>query len=402
MPRPATADPAPAPLAGAAERRAALAGLCSTLVGIGLARFAYAPLLPALIEGGWLAPPEAAYVGAANLVGYLAGAAGAGRLLRAAPATPLLRGMMLLAALTFAACAWNLGFAWFLAWRFLSGLTGGVLMVAAAPVILARVAPERRGRAVGIVFTGVGIGIVAAGTLLPSLLRLGLVATWLALAAAAALLTALAWRSWPPAPAGAPAASGTRPQRPRFGWPVHAVALLYALGALGLVPHMVFFVDFVARGLGRGVAVGALFWVLYGLGAVAGPLLAGRLGDRIGFARALPLGLALQLAAVLVPVAAPTPVPLAASALIMGAFTPGMPSLVLGRLHELTGGRGQQAAWALATTAFALAQAGGAYGFSWLYARGQGYGPLFAGGAVALAVSLALALATGAPRPRRR
>ncbi len=32
--------------------RATLAGLCATLVGIGLARFAYTPLLPALITEG--------------------------------------------------------------------------------------------------------------------------------------------------------------------------------------------------------------------------------------------------------------------------------------------------------------------------------------------------------------
>ena len=33
--------------------RAVLAGLCATLVGIGLARFAYTPLIPALIENDY-------------------------------------------------------------------------------------------------------------------------------------------------------------------------------------------------------------------------------------------------------------------------------------------------------------------------------------------------------------
>jgi predicted MFS family arabinose efflux permease len=381
------------PPSGSAELGAALAGLCGTLVGIGLARFAYAPLLPALIESGWFAPAEAAYIGAANLVGYLAGALSTGRLLQRVRATPLARGMMVLVAVTFAACAWNLGFVWFIFWRFLSGFAGGVLMVASAPAILARVAAGRRGRVVGIVFTGVGIGIVAAGTLLPFLLRLGLVTTWLALAAAAALLTAAAWRSWPadpPRAASAPRAARTG----RFGWPVLAVGLLYALGAFGLVPHMVFLVDFVARGLGHGIATGSLFWVIYGLGAIAGPFIVGSLGDQIGFARALPVGLALQMGAILIPLTAPSPAPLAVSALIMGAFTPGMPSLVLGRLHELTDGQSQAAAWRLATVAFALAQAGGAYAMSWLYARSDGYDPLFLAAAVALTAALTLSLAT--------
>lgn len=54
--------------------RGAIAALCALLVGIGLARFAYTPLLPALVDGNWVAASQAAYLGAANLAGYLAGA----------------------------------------------------------------------------------------------------------------------------------------------------------------------------------------------------------------------------------------------------------------------------------------------------------------------------------------
>ena len=50
---------------------------------------------------------------------------------------------------------------------------------------------------------------------------------------------------------------------------------------------MVFLVDFIARGLGWGVTIGASFWVVFGLGAVCGPFVAGWLGDRIGFGRGL-------------------------------------------------------------------------------------------------------------------
>src|SRR5690348_16357662 len=70
-----------------ATLRPALAGLCASLVGIGLARFAYTPLIPALIDARWFLPGEAAYLGAANLAGYLAGALLAGRLARRLPTT---------------------------------------------------------------------------------------------------------------------------------------------------------------------------------------------------------------------------------------------------------------------------------------------------------------------------
>src|SRR3954471_18140370 len=62
---------------GAGSVRASLAALSANLVGIGIARFGYTPLLPAVIAAGWFSPSAAAYLGAANLAGYLAGALGA-------------------------------------------------------------------------------------------------------------------------------------------------------------------------------------------------------------------------------------------------------------------------------------------------------------------------------------
>jgi hypothetical protein len=33
-----------------------LAGLCATLIGVGLQRFAYSPLLPVMVAARWLTP----------------------------------------------------------------------------------------------------------------------------------------------------------------------------------------------------------------------------------------------------------------------------------------------------------------------------------------------------------
>src|SRR5215471_1098368 len=64
------------PVTGVPPWRATIAALSANLVGIGLARFGYTPLIPALIAAGWFVPLEAVYLGAANLAGYLAGALG--------------------------------------------------------------------------------------------------------------------------------------------------------------------------------------------------------------------------------------------------------------------------------------------------------------------------------------
>jgi predicted MFS family arabinose efflux permease len=373
--------------------RATLAGLSASLVGIGLARFAYTPLLPVLITAGWFPASQAAYLGAANLAGYLGGALGARSLARWGGAPGVLRGMMALVTVAFFACALPLSFSWFFLWRFAAGVAGGTLMVVAAPTVLPHVPPARRGLAGGAIFTGVGLGIMASGTVVPLLLQAGLVATWCGLGVLSMLLTGLAWSSWPtdePAPA-APAAAARR--APATGT-LRALYVEYALNATGLVPHMVFLVDFVARGLGRGIHAGAQYWVLFGVGAVAGPVLAGLLADRVGFGAALRLALVAQAAAVAVPVITAAPVGLALSSVLIGAAVPGVVPLVLGRVHELVPGdpEGQRAAWSVTTMAFALGQAAGAYGLSFLFARGGHYTTLFAVGAAALTLALVIDL----------
>ena len=380
--------------------RATLAGLCGSLVGIGLARFAYTPLLPALITAGWFPSSQAAYLGAANLAGYLAGALGARPLARrAAPAT-VLRAMMVLVTAAFFACAAPISFWWFFAWRAAAGGAGGALMVLAAPTVLPHVPPGRRGLAGGAIFTGVGLGIAASGTVVPLLLRAGLTWTWIGLGVLSLLLTAVAWGGWP-REAAPSAASGTGRRAPA-GLVLRALYGEYALNAVGLVPHMVFLVDFVARGLGQGIHAGARYWVLFGIGAVAGPMLAGAAADRVGAGPALRGALMLQAAAVAMPALSTHAGALAPSAVVVGAAVPGVVPLVLARVQELVPGdpEGQRAAWSVTTLAFALGQAAGAYGFSFAFAAGASYPELFATASVAIAGALVLDVAARLAAPR--
>jgi predicted MFS family arabinose efflux permease len=379
--------------AGAA--RATLAGLCGSLAGIGLARFAYTPLLPALITAGWFPSSQAAYLGAANLVGYLAGALCARPLARRIAAATVLRAMMVVVSAAFFACAAPISFWWFFAWRAAAGVAGGAIMVLAAPTVLPHVPPARRGLASGAIFTGVGLGIAASGTVVPLLLREGLTGTWIGLGVLALLLTAVAWGGWPPeGPAAPSAASGTARPAPA-GLALRALYGEYALNAAGLVPHMVFLVDFVARGLGEGIHAGARYWVLFGIGALAGPMLAGAAADRVGAGPALRAALLLQTAAVALPALTTHAGALVLSSLVVGAAVPGVVPLVLARVQELIPDdpEGQRAAWSVLTMAFALGLAAGAYGFSFAFAEGATYGALFATGAGALAVALVLDVA---------
>ena len=372
--------------------RATLSGLCSSLVGIGLARFAYTPLIPALIAAEWFSPGRAAYLGAANLAGYLAGAVVARPLAARLRAVTVLRAMMVVATAAFFACATPRSFAWYFAWRFAAGIAGGTLMALAAPTVMPHVPPSRRGLAGGVIFTGVGLGIAASGTLVPLLMRMGLVATWCGLGVLALALTGLAWSGWPDESNTVALLRAGANHRP--GLALGLLSVEYGLDAAGLVPHMVFLVDFIARGLGRGLGVGASYWIVFGLGAMVGPVLAGQLADRIGFARAVRLAFLAQAAAVAALVATASPVALFVSSAVVGALVPGIVPLVLGRVHELIPDdpHRQAAAWSVTTVAFALGQAGAGYGFSFLYAQTGSYAALFAIAAATLAIALAIDL----------
>jgi predicted MFS family arabinose efflux permease len=376
--------------------RMQLSGLCAILVGIGLSRFAYTPLLPELIAADWFAPSQAAYLGAANLAGYLAGALFEQRMSQSRSPAVMLRACMAAAAAAFLASAFPLSFAWFFFWRFLSGFLGGVLMVLVAPTVLPRILPARRGLAAGVIFTGVGCGIVASGVLVPALLHYGLAETWLGLGVLSLALTVIAWGGWP---SSGPAETAAAPEERKTAAPrsraLTALYVQYWLNAIGLVPHMIFLADYVARGLGRGSAQGAEYWVLFGIGAMTGPILSGLASDRIGARLALRTGYLIQTAAVGALAVTSAQTALVISSLIVGAFAPGISALTFGRVRELTFGdaRHQKAAWGFCTIVWAIGQAAAAYGFSYVFASaGGGYSLLFAVGAGAIAAAFAIDL----------
>lgn len=349
-----------------------------------------------MIAARWFTPAEAVYLGSANLAGYLAGALIARDLGARIGSVRALRGTMVLAAITCFACAVPISFIWFFGFRFLAGVSGGVIMVLAATAILPHTAPSKRGLVGGVIFAGVGLGVAASGTLVPLLLQQGVKQAWYGLGVLSAVLTLISWKAWP---AEAPAARNVAEQ-PVASHGVRsplviALCLEYGLNALALVPHMVFLVDFVARGLGQGIAAGSQYWVLYGIGAVVGPLLTGHLADRASFAAALRAAFLIEAVAVALPAVTNSPAALIISSLIVGGFTPGIVPLVIGRIHELIphSAASQRSAWAQATTTFALFQAAGAYGLSYLFAHSGGdYALLFVIGAAGVAAALAIEL----------
>ena len=368
------------------------AGLCASLVSIGLARFAYTPLIPSLIQAHWFSASDVVYLGAANLVGYLIGALIGHPLARRTSNKSALRLMMVAVTLSFFACGFPLSVSWFFGWRLLSGVAGGAIMVLVAATVLPHVPVARRGLASGAIFLGIGLGIAGSGTIVPPLLSLGLQDTWFGLGVLALVLTAASWFGWPSAPNAAPATSpiakGTTPTDPQ----VYLLFAQYAFMAAGLVPAMVFLVDYAARGLGAGSHVGALIWVMYGVGAIIGPVSYGFLADKMGARSSIRLVLVVQAIAVGLLSMSSSFTALALLAVILGSFPPGIVPLALARVHELIPNHHlQQVAWSRATVSFATFQAIAGFAYSALFnASGGHHGLLFIIAAGAIVVALLL------------
>ena len=365
--------------------------LCTTLIGLGLARFAYAPIIPALIAAHWFTPAQAAYGGAANIAGYLAGALAARPSAARLGTRHTLRACMVLTTASLFACMAQAGVAWFLGWRFMSGLGGAGLIVLAAPGILPLVPAKHAGRASGLIFSGIGLGIVGAGALLPVVLRGGLPAAWAMLGTASLLLSCIAWWALPPDPQAMTAGQ----VRPSLSPALRMLNVAYAISAMGQVPAMLFLADYVARGLGLGVAAGAAAWTAFGVGALAGPLACGALADRLGHVSALRWLWVAQIAAgaALTAAAASGQGGLLAIGLagaVIGAGIPGLVTLVFGRSQVLAGPSLaiRRHAWGHATLAFAAGQTVAAYAVSHLFGLYQRYDLLFGLGAACMVAAI--------------
>jgi len=379
----------------------ALAGLAATLLGLGLARFAYTPLIPALVADGWVGGAAAGWLGTVNMAGYVLGAMLAARL--PGRTEMVLTGTMAAAGLSLVLCAVRVPdpwlFPWLSVWRLVAGFTGAVLMVRAAPAALALVPAPLRARATGVVFAGIGLGIALSGTAVPVLVALsGPAAAWLVLGAVGLALSVLAGPVWRAAGSARPA-TGAGVAARRTPW---LLVVAYGTDGAGFLPHTLFLSDFVARGLGQGIAAGGTCWALFGAGAVVGPPVCAWIGGRIGFARAFAAALLVKAVAVALPLFSVGSTALGMSAVIVGLLTPGLVALGAGLAAEFTGGGPAQVRlWGRMVTALALAQLAGAAGFSWLFGVTGQYLPLFAVGAVILGLGAACALVSPHVRDRR-
>jgi predicted MFS family arabinose efflux permease len=283
-------------------------------------------------------------------------------------------------------------------------------MVQAPVLILPRVAADRRGRVAGLIFSGVGLGIVAAATVVPNLAVYGLVPAWLGLGGICALLTLASWNYWrvtpPVMPALTPAGSlagepGARRAWQGFSGPIMLLCLAYTLNAIGYLPHTLFWADYITRELHRPLAAAGFFWGCFGLGAACGPYLTGMLADRFGLTRTLGVGFTLKALGVALPLVATGTPALLVSSVLVGFFSPGIVGAASSYALEIGGAAQHRRNWTAMNLCFSLAQAGGASAMVALMGGRTSYAVLFWISSAALAVSALCVVAIAVLRRRQ-
>ncbi|MBN8929241.1 MAG: YbfB/YjiJ family MFS transporter [Rhodospirillales bacterium] len=396
-PRERHSPPPAAPSTPPAAVGIALAGMAALASGMGIGRFVYTPILPAMAEGLGLASTSAGLIASANFVGYLAGA------LLAATPLPGARRTWFLGALAVGALSTILmgmvgTMPAFLALRCVGGVASAIVLVIGSVLVLDALAAVGRSRLAPLHFAGVGVGIVVSALVVSGLEAAGQGwrALWIGAGVAAALAVPVAVWGLPAREAAAPPVpSGGAPGGVRRG-PVAALAVCHGLFGFGYIVTATFLVAVVRASPGAR-AFEALVWPVVGLAAALSVLLWGRLGARIGV---LPLyGAACLVEAVGVAVGGfwPTPAGALLSALLLGGTFMGITALGFSAARALAPGEERRVS-ALITAAFGLGQIVGPVLAGWLLDRAGGFalpsgiaaGALVVGGIMALGTARAV------------
>lgn len=364
------------------------AGMSALILTVGLARFAYTPLLPVMLAetgldaagGGWLAT--------LNYAGYMLGTAAAVALHDPVWRYRSYRLCLVLALVGTGGMGLAENFTLWAVLRFFAGIgsVGGLLL--GSGLVLGWLLARGRRPELGVHFVGMGMGITVSG--LAAVLmagRLDWAMQWWVFGLVGALLLLPSW-FWMPRPvAAAQAAHAAKAGGPRGrSWLLPAA---YFCASVGYVIGATFLVAIVAAqpGLSGG---GNLAWLLVGVASTPAVVLWDRLARRVGDVGALQLAYAIQIVSFLLLFGGGLGSALAAALLYgftsigivgltlayAGRQAPDNPGRAMARL-TLSYGVGQTVAPAIAGY---IAQSTGGYaGALWLAAAAMLVGMVFLG-----------------------
>jgi predicted MFS family arabinose efflux permease len=306
------------------------AGLFSMMLALGIARFAYTPLLPLMQEQAGLGLAEGGWLAAINYAGYLTGALTAASISDLVLKDRLYRIGMVMAVLSTVMMALTTDFWVWAASRYLAGLSSSASMLLGTGLILNWLIRHNHRPELGIHFSGLGLGI-AGSSIVVALLStvLDWREQWYVFTAIGCVLMvpALAWLPAPDTSAvtRTGAAMDDNPPSALF---LRLLMATYFCAGVGYVISATFIVAIVNRLPGL-EGQGSWIFLVIGLAAAPTCIVWDLVARRTGEINALLLAAIMQIVGVLLPVMLGGVLGTVAGALLFGGTFMGMVSLVL-------------------------------------------------------------------------
>ena len=329
-----------------------------TASALGLARFAYGLILPAMrSELGW-SLAQAGALTTANAVGYLLGAVVAAPAARRLSLAVTFRLGMVVTAAALAATAATSSYPVLLLTRAAAGLAGTLVFITGGVIASHTAASTRSAAPLTIYYSGAGLGIALSGAAIPALLgqhpgRWPL--AWAGLAAAAALAAIFSWT----------AARGSHQATTalldlRYIARLWQPATAYLLFAAGYIAYITFLSAYLAAHRASITQI-TVTWALLGLAAVAAPVLWSWPISTWPRAAALAASLAVLSTAAATALAGAAPLAVTGSAIGYGASFLAVPAAITALIRAATQPSEWTGALATFTVVFAAGQTAGPY-----------------------------------------
>ena len=351
--------------------RAALACMVALAVVMGLGRFAFTPMLPAMLHEGKVDLQGGGLLASLNYLGYFLGALSCAWI-HARPTLMVRLGLIATAALLVGMGVLH-GFGSWSVLRTAAGVVSAWTFVFVSAWGFRRLAETAAPRLGGVIFAGPGIGIAVTGVMGGAIGHWGSDAAWIAFGVMALVLSAAIWgifgdgaaahaaASASAAAPGATIASGSlaapaaragvaRRDASDARWLVG----LYGLAGFGYIITATF-LPVIARQALPGSAWPDYFWPLFGVAVIAGALVGSRAPMHWDNRLLMAVGYALQALGVVLTVVWPTVAGFALGSLLVGTpFT----TLTLFAVREARRLRGNAAAGliGIATASYGIGQ----------------------------------------------
>jgi len=342
---------------------------------LGLARYAFTMLLPAMQSGLQLSYDRMGFIGTANFSGYLVAVVLSPWLIRRFRPRAVISTGLLLIAFCMAGISRSQTFQSVVLFYAVTGLGGGLANLPLMALVPCWFRSQTRGRAAGLIIGGNGLAIISAGYLIPLLNRSyaadGWRMAWLLLAAIT-LLTALIAALWlrnTPAekglePLGAVqmdlAAEPPVPHEHRGdGMLLLRLGVLYlAFGATFMV-FGTFIVTSMVRDYGLSEAQAGHYWSWVGFFSIFSGVGFGTLSDRIGRKQGLILVFLVQSCAYLLAGLKLGNVGLVVAIVLYGLAVFAVPAIMAAAVGDYLGSSRAASSFATITIFFALGQTTG-------------------------------------------